>query len=55
MVEGRKQVNLPDDVVAILDDFASRYTPPGAEPLKYPQVIKAMAAQIDPKKYTKRK
>lgn len=53
-ISDRKQLNLPNDVIGILDDFGERHAL-CTIPLKYPDVIRAMAAKLDPKKYGKKK
>lgn len=57
-MKGRKQINMPGDVVKILDDFAERGAkdifPTKEDVLSYPDTIRYMASKLDPKKYGKK-
>jgi hypothetical protein len=46
----RKQMNMSEDVVEILDYFAKLYAPKGLEKLTYPQTVQIMADKLGMKK-----
>ena len=50
MVDGRTQVNLPDDCIEILEHFSKKLAVPGLSELCHPDTIRRMAAELGYKK-----
>jgi len=55
MVADRKQVNLPDDCIEILEYFAKELAIPGLKDLNQPDTIRRMASELGYKPKKKKK